>query len=384
MKPATAIDRSGEGAAQPAARVLALDALRGLIIVLMAFDHANFFIAQQHSGGEHWGGPFPVYESAVPFLARLVTHPAAPGFTFLMGIGMVLFAQSRRSRGWSEWAITRHFVVRGTLLIALQLLVVNQAWKLGPEPFPQVYQGVLVALGGGMILGSLLLQLKPAYLLVVATALFVGIEFTHPDANQWGQIFDQPLGLIFGYSGGDASFWSNYPILPWLELVVLGMVFGKWIVADRQRAYKRSLMLGGVFLVAFVVIRAANGFGNIRPRAGDSWIDFLNVVKYPPAMTFTLLAMGVNLIILWSFVLLTNRPSRGLSVLAVFGRTPLFFYVSHLFLYAILGRWLTPAGTTIPAMVPYWFLGLVVLFPLCSWYATFKQKAPQNAVLRFL
>ena len=108
-------------------RNLALDALRGLIVVLMAVDHANYFVAQQHPQGEHWGGPFPVYESALHFITRLITHPVAPGFSFLMGVGMVLFSESRRRRGWGEWAIVRHFLIRGTVLIVLQFTVVNIA-----------------------------------------------------------------------------------------------------------------------------------------------------------------------------------------------------------------------------------------------------------------
>ena len=381
---AIAVTRSLGSTKEPTSRLLAPDAFRGLIIVLMAWDHANVFIAQKHSGGEHWGGAFPAYDDALSFLARLVTHPAAPGFAFLVGVGMVLFAQSRRGRGWSEWEIIRHFLIRGSILIALQLLVVNQAWRLGPDPFPGIYQGVLVALGGGMILGSFLLRVRPVYLLILSAILFVGMEVTHPDPSEWGHIFGQPLGLIFGYSGGDASFWSNYPILPWLELVVFGMVFGHWLATDRRRAYRRALVLGVTCLAAFVLIRAADGFGNIRPRAGDSWIDFLNVVKYPPAMTFTLLAMGFNLIVLWSFAWVADHRQQILSAPAVFGRTPLFFYILHLFLYAFIGWWLTPGGTSIPAMVPYWLLGLIVLFPLCVWFADFKQRAPQNAVLRFL
>jgi uncharacterized membrane protein len=46
-------------AAPPRSRNVALDALRGLIVVLMAVDHANYFVAHQHSSGEYWGGPFP-------------------------------------------------------------------------------------------------------------------------------------------------------------------------------------------------------------------------------------------------------------------------------------------------------------------------------------
>ena len=60
-----------------------LDALRGLIILVMALDHANHFIAQKHPPSEIWDGVFPVYYDVLAFLTRLVTHVAAPGFFFL-------------------------------------------------------------------------------------------------------------------------------------------------------------------------------------------------------------------------------------------------------------------------------------------------------------
>ena len=102
-------------------------------------------------------------------MTRFVTHLAAPGFFFLMGAGMLLFARSRRGQGWSERAIIGHFVARGGLLIALQLLVVNRAWELSPSGWVlETYVGVLFALGGAMILGSLILWLDPKYLLALS------------------------------------------------------------------------------------------------------------------------------------------------------------------------------------------------------------------------
>jgi uncharacterized membrane protein len=363
---------------------MSLDALRGLIIVLMALDHANYFVAQQHSSGEYWGGTFPSYSDGLSFLTRWVTHPVAPGFMFLMGAGMALFANSRRRKGWSEWEIIRHFWIRGSLLIILQLLIVNLAWQLGPTSFPTIYIGVLFALGGGMILGSLFLRLWAWHLAVLAVSLFIVTELSHPDPSEWGRIFDQPLGLLFGYSGGSMEFWSNYPILPWLELVIFGMAFGKWMQMDSERTLKWGLALGILFLAGFVILRSLDGFGNIRPREGDTWIDYMNVVKYPPAMTFTLVTMGVNLIVLWVFSKAGDLGSRLLRPLVVFGQAPLFFYLSHLFLYAAIGILLTPSGTSISAMYPYWLLGLLILFPPTLWYGVFKHRQPPNSLLRFL
>jgi uncharacterized membrane protein len=56
-------------------RLIAVDTLRGLIILVMALDHAIYFIAQQHSTGEYWGGQFPTYPDTLAFLTRFFTHP---------------------------------------------------------------------------------------------------------------------------------------------------------------------------------------------------------------------------------------------------------------------------------------------------------------------
>jgi uncharacterized membrane protein len=350
----------------------------------MAVDHANYFVAQHHSSGEHWGGPFPAYEDGFSFLTRLITHPVAPGFSFLMGVSMVLFAHSRRQQGWGEGAILRHFLTRGMVLILLQFTVVNLAWQFGPEPFPTFYMGVLAALGGGMILGSLVLRLPAAGLAVLGVVLLIGIEFTHPDPSQWGLIFEQPLGLIFGYSGGDMQFWSNYPIIPWLELVVFGMAFGKWTLADEGKAFRWALWLGVFSVVAFWLIRLGDGFGNIRPRQGDDWIGFLNVVKYPPALTFTFLTMGFTLILLSLVARAWGRASPLLKPLVVFGRVPLFFYVVHLYLYGLMGILFAPNGTSLLVLYLFWAAGLVVLYPLCLWYSGVKSRYRNNVVLRLL
>jgi uncharacterized membrane protein len=73
------------------ARLVPLDALLGTIMIVMALDHATALIARQHPTAEIWSRALPRYDSTPAFLARLVTHLAAPGFFFLLGAGMVLF-----------------------------------------------------------------------------------------------------------------------------------------------------------------------------------------------------------------------------------------------------------------------------------------------------
>jgi uncharacterized membrane protein len=373
-------------------RLFPLDALRGLVIVVMALDHANYFIAQQHSPGEYWGGPFPYYASALPFVTRLVTHFAAPGFFFLMGVGMLLFAENRWRQGWNIWKIRAHFWIRGVVLILLQLILVNRIWEAGPGFFPETYIGVLIALGGTMILASFFVQMDPLPLLALTFGLLLGTEWLHPGPEQWNSLDLTKWRLIFLVNGGDGQFWSNFAVLPWLELVVFGMLFGRWLLMDETKAYRAGLWIGVGLLALFFILRSADGFGNIRPRQGDTWIDFLNVVKYPPSLTFTFFTMGVNLVALWGFSKMGSPSTisgQGFQTatrpLVAFGSAPLFVYVLHLYLYMLMGRTFAPLGSSLQAMYLYWLAGLALLYLPALWYGRLRQlKTPLRGIMAFL
>jgi predicted acyltransferase len=171
------------------------------------------------------------------------------------------------------------------------------------------------------------------------------------------------------------------------------MAVGQWLARDPMGVRRQAWKVGVAFLAGFALLRYLDGFGNIRPRMGNSWMDYLTAVKYPPSITFVLLTMGLNLILWWALWRLSQRTPAVLQPLAVFGRTPFFFYVLHLLLFAALGHLFTPSGSSIPAMYPprrsgteyqYWLLGLVILFPLCWWYGRLKQRPSAPGILRFL
>ena len=134
-------------------RVGALDAHRGLIMVLMALDHSSYFIARAHSS-EFWGAPLPFYPDAFWFWTRFVTHLCAPGFFLLMGIGMTALAASRLKYGWSENRVTSFLATRGLFLILLQLLVENSAWLVGDlfaAPGSMTVRGGVPGSGSGQV-----------------------------------------------------------------------------------------------------------------------------------------------------------------------------------------------------------------------------------------
>jgi uncharacterized membrane protein len=365
-------------------RFLPLDLLRGLLIILMALDHANFHIAQQHSSGEYWGGLFPAFSSPLYFLIRFVTHFSAPGFFFLLGIGMILFTSSRRKKGWKESEIRQHFLLRGLVLIALQIFLnYSQVWAVAGSSALLWYGGVLAALGFGMILCIPLLDLKPIFLAGISLTFFIAMEILTPDPELWGRNFDNLAGTLLVYSGGKGEFWTNYPLLAWVELVVLGLLFGKWIQVNAKKAYQKGVWLGLVFLMGFVLLRLSNGFGNIRPLPIDNWMEFLNLVKYPPSMTFVLLTMGVNLILIGVFSRIKKPALGDWNPMLVFGRVPLFSYLTHLGVYLLMGRLLTPKGSSLWVMIILWFVGLAILYFPARWYGLYKSRQPARSWVRY-
>ena len=76
------------------------------------------------------------------------------------------------------------------------------------------------------------------------------------------------------------------------------MAFAQWLLANQKRAYRWALRVGLACLALFLLLRILGGFGNLRMPTGTTLIDFFNVVKYPPSLSFLLLSLGFDLILL--------------------------------------------------------------------------------------
>jgi uncharacterized membrane protein len=375
-----------------ARRLLPLDALRGLIMVLMALDHASAFIARRHSA-EFWSGAITRYDSALPFLTRFVTHLCAPGFLFLMGCGMSLFAASRRAMGWTEGRIARFFVTRGLLLVLVNQLIENPAWMVGiltgkppespPMPgaggMPMILTGVLTAIGLSAAVVGPFLRFGAGVWLALG---LIGLGLSNllvPAPDQAGVAFSPWLRLLL-IPGQTGILVVIYPLLPWFAIAALGVAFGHGLRRNHALWIAWAPWIGFALLVVGVLLRAAGGFGNFVPPRDGSWIEVLNVVKYPPALVFTLWMIDLDLVLLG---LLSGTRGWFQAWLAVYGQAPLFFYLAHLWLYAVIGALFFRQGTTLGSMYGVWLAGLIPLWFLSRWYRDFKSRTPSESVWRF-
>ncbi len=375
---------------QVSTRIGAFDRLRGLIIVLMAIDHASFFIARVHPL-ESWAAPPPYYADAAAFLTRWLTHLCAPGFFMLMGVGLVWFAHSRRAAGWSDGRITRYFVTRGAILLVVQHLIENPAWLMGilsagpaiaaapalPGVGGEVMLSfaVLSALGAAMIFWGVAWRLPDLAVLalIVVTVQLSGAVTPPPSDAASGIPFWKMIFLVPGRSGIAQNL---YPWVIWLAPAGVGLLLGRFVARRPDRLPSLAIGAGLLGLGVFVMLRLMHT-GEFHP-VGDGLIAWLTVTKYPPSAAFFNLMLGLNLVLL---ALLARWPARWLAPLEVFGRAPFFFYLAHLWVFGVLS-WVFPSGASLAVMYLVWAITVLALYPACGWYARFKFARPATSVWR--
>ena len=132
------------------------------------------------------------------------------------------------------------------------------------------------------------------------------------------------------------------PNIPWIGVMGLGWCFGIYLNRlDNKRIRKLTKPIaftGVISLVAFVVIRWLNGYGSLIPRQANTIPAWLAISKYPPDLAYLTITLGGMCLLISLVIWMENLSWFGsgvTGVILVFGRTPLFFYVTHLVLYRV-------------------------------------------------
>jgi uncharacterized membrane protein len=386
------MDRSG-----PATRLQSIDVLRGLIMVAMALDHVGLMVGRFHSQ-EMWAGAWTRYASAVPFLTRFVTHFCAPGFFLLMGAGVSLMADSRERQGWTANRISRHILTRGAVLILVATFLEVPAFlaatlsgpSLGANPEfaipgmtqPRWVLTVLFTLGMSMVISAIFIRARSAVWALLAAGALLATAMTTPGPEHFATpySFARTVLMVSRWSHG---VWSQYPVIPWFGIAALGVLLGRWLAADQRGAFRALPWIGLAALTVALALRAYGGFGNFRTPRDGSWIEFLNVIKYPPALVFTLFMLGGNLLALAAIERAHLWTTRAGRVLRVFGQAPLAYYIAHLWLFAIVGIIGFRQGTGYSVVYAIWIAGLVPLYFVTRSFRDFKMARPADSIWRF-
>ncbi len=366
-------------------------------MIVMAIDHASYMIGRFHSG-EMWAGMWTRYASPVAFLTRFVTHFCAPGFFLLMGVGISLLVEVRRKQGWSAGRISRFLATRGLLLVLVSFFVELPAWiialissraasPIGPDATipgdgpPRFVFTVLVGLGLSMVLSSAFIRARAGVWagLAVAALAASAVLTPGPEGLSIPHAFLTRLLLIPGLTH---HIWVQYPVVPWFGIAALGVLFGRWMSRDRRAAFGSLSWLGLGALAVAIALRAYGGFGNIRAPRDASWIEFLNFIKYPPALVFTLFTLGVNALALAWLDRMQERVGRIGQVLQVFGQAPLAFYLAHLWLYSLIGAAAFRDGTGYLTVYLVWLASVWPLYVATSRYRDFKQSKAVDSYWR--
>ena len=380
---------------QPArSRIDSVDLLRGLIMVLMALDHVRDYF------GDLGVNPTNVAATTVPlFFTRWITHLCAPVFFLLTGTGAYLSL-----RRMSRAQLSRFLLTRGVWLVVLEFTLLRFLLQFNLD-YQLTMLTVLWALGWAMILLAGLVHLGPLPASVIGLAMIAGHNLLDGiQASSFGSL--APLWNVlhspgFLLSPPGPMVFITYPLIPWVGVTALGYGLGQMFGWEPGRRRRVLLWAGVAATVAFILIRSINSYGDPSRWSGQpsgvfTALSFLNTSKYPPSLLFLLMTLGPALFLLG---LLDGGTPRILRPALVIGRVPLFYFLSHFLLIHLLavavsfiryadatGMFQSPSldrfpisqppGWPLPLPVVYliWIGVVIVLYPLCRWFAGVKQR----------
>ena len=370
-------------------RIESVDVLRGIIMVIMALDHARDFLMNPHFE------PTDLTQATTAlFLTRWITHFCAPVFVFLAGTGAFLSA----SRGKPIKDLSRFLWTRGLMLVFFEATIVRFGWFFNFSTNQLVVQ-VIWAIGISMICLAGLVHLSKRTIALIGIVMIAGhnaLDGVRPETfGSLGWVWNvlhvsQPVPI-----SNDTFFYPLYPLIPWIGVMAAGYAFGSIMLYEPERRRKTLFQLGLGLTLAFVVIRWVNVYGDLTPwstqkNALFTFFSFMNTTKYPPSLDYLLMTLGPSILVLG---LLEGGIGKLGRFFIVYGRVPMFYYIVHIYLIhavtVIAGAaqgygfapffnlWFGfPQGYGYGLAVAYlvWFAVVLALYPACQWYGALKRR----------
>lgn len=372
-------------------RLSSVDSARGFVMLIMLIDHIREFFYMHAEISD----PLNIHTTSPDlFFTRISAHLCAPIFIFLTGLAAWLYQNKT-----DKLQTTEFLLKRGLFLIFLELTVVSYGWSFSFKP-QMIYLQVIWAIGFSMIFLSGMIWVPKKGILAVSLLIIFGHNLLDPisfSADHWAQPIWAVLhdrSVLDMFEG--VKIRTSYPVLPWFGVIALGYSVGHWFdqkFSELKRV--KNLMTAGLLsLGLFLVLRFVNVYGDPTSwQLSDSTlktiISFLNVTKYPPSLDFLLFTLGIGFLMIWLF----EKSSSVTDFLKVFGQTPMFYYIVHIYLihvinYVLKAIWGPNHGIyfSVEEVIYLWLIGAALVYPLwlmCRWYGEVKRKS-QNPLLKYL
>lgn len=376
--------------------IVSVDLMRGLVMVLMALDHVRGFFTDADFRSTDLTRTTPAI-----FLTRWVTHLCAPVFVFLAGTSAYLSA----SRGMPRPQLARRLLLRGLWLVFLELTVVRLAWFFNFDPAMMDLQ-VIWALGWSMVVlaGLVFLPMRAIAAfgigMILMHNLLDGIRLEDFQAADGSLTWQGWLISVLHVP----RFPVVYPLIPWVGVMAAGYAFGPVMLLLPELRRLHAFRWGIALVVAFVVLRALNAYGDpdtwsIQDTSLFTLLSFVNTTKYPPSLLYLLMTLGPMFLLIaaferWHEADVAHGPHGAAGrFLITFGRVPLFFYLLHLYAVhglAVAAGWLMSGeagpflthsgdfppwwGFSLPMVYLIWIAVTLLLYPLCRHFAAIKVR----------
>ena len=373
-------------------------------MVIMALDHVRDFMHTTSMSQS----PTDLQTTTVTlFMTRWITHLCAPTFVFLSGVSA--YIAFKRNNNFTE---TRRFLLtRGIWLVILEFTVINFALWFDMHFRFEILE-VISAIGLSFIFLGLILKLPSrvigitGLIIIFGHNLLQGINVTtNPAISFIFSVLFRPS--LFQVTPG-FSIYTAYPVIPWLGIMLVGFACGEFFEIPDEKRKKIFLMMGLSTLVLFIIIRFINIYGDPAPWAKQksalfAFLSFINTTKYPPSLLFTLMILGITFLLLFISEKVKNKFTE---ILSVYGKVPLFYFVVHLYiihsmmfimlmlqgykgkdlLFGVFnnGRPKTGGGVDLAVIYLIWLGVVIMLYPVCKWYGTYKSEHKQNKFLRYM
>lgn len=386
-------------------RIETIDFLRGLVMIIMVLDHVRMYFAL----GTWYAEPTNLATTTPAlFFTRWITHFCAPVFVFLAGTSAFLYGSRKNRLRETAWFL----LTRGLWLIVVELVVVNFAWTFDITYSFRILQ-VIWAIGISMLVLAALVFLPKDVILIIGASLVLGhnlLDSFHVQGTSTSDIVWYMLHQPNTVRADSQLINIVYPALPWIGLMAIGYILGVFYQNDFPAEQRRGwlLVIGLSATLLFILLRGLNLYGEphswqMQHSFAFSLMSFLNTTKYPPSLQFLLMTMGPALV----FLSIIDRSTRLPKPVIVFGRVPFFFYILHLYVIHSLamlmlsyqgGAWseyilsargimsgtLRGFGLGLPAVYLIWISVVLLLYPICKWYQTYRAKHSSRWWLSYL